>query len=339
MTLASKHGRTAALCLCLACAVLCAPVTAGAEPTAGEKETARSLMEQGMARMEVRDYAAALKAFSTANEIMHVPTTALQTARAHAALLQLVEARDRALEAARYPQRPGEPPVFSQARYEATALAASLGPRIPAVEITVKGPPRGASVQVVIDSRLLRPAALAAPYKLNPGSHRLTASSPGFEPAHLTVHLSEKQLQRITLELLPQPTTVAGPNHEPAAGVPPPARDYTLAYVGFGVGAAGVLTGAVTGALALSKQSSLKSQCDEPSHTCPSSAKADLDSGRRLVLLSNVGFGVGIVGIGIGVGALLWPRAEPASQGARTGTRLRPVAGASSVGMEVAGWF
>lgn len=334
-----RHPLRALGCACLVLAAMSGAPDAGAEPTAADKETARALMEQGLDRMQARDYAGALKAFSTADELMHVPTTALYVARAHAALQQLLEARDRALEAARFPARPGEPSAFAAARAEANDLAAALAPRIPSLEITLEGLPADATPQVTVDSRPVRAAALRSPYKLNPGSHLVQVSCPGFERRSITVLLAERQSERVTISMSPVSGGRADRSAPPDGAPRSSSRPWV--YVGFGLGAAGVITGAVTGAMALSKQSALEDRCNASTHRCPSEAQGDLDAGRTLATVSSVGFGVGVVGIGVAVISLLWPEAKPARQQAALAPapRLHSWASHQAAGLGVSGWF
>src|SRR5262245_12059438 len=75
---------------------------------------------------------------------------------------------------------------------------------------------------------------------------------------------------------------------------PPPPRDRTLAFVSFGVGAAGLATFVVFGAINQSTYSSLHDQC--PSGRCAPSLASEDDKGRRAQTIANVGFGVALVG-------------------------------------------
>lgn len=55
---------------------------------------------------------------------MHVPTTGIALARAHAVAGNLVEARDAALEVGPMPHESGEPALFDAARKSAKELEA-----------------------------------------------------------------------------------------------------------------------------------------------------------------------------------------------------------------------
>ena len=77
-----------------------------AAPTQADRETARTLMDQADAQFEAKSYAEALKLYQAAHDLMGVPTTGLEVAKARAALGQLVEARDMALSVTRIPVQP-----------------------------------------------------------------------------------------------------------------------------------------------------------------------------------------------------------------------------------------
>src|SRR5262249_29380095 len=106
-----------------------------AEPTAADKETARKFMAEAREKRAANDHKGALQAFQAADAIMHVPTTGLEVARTHAALGQLVEARENALRVARSTPEPDEPAPFKRAREEATQLVDDLGKRIPTITV------------------------------------------------------------------------------------------------------------------------------------------------------------------------------------------------------------
>ena len=106
-----------------------------------------------------------------------------------------------------------------------------------------------------------------------------------------------------------------------------------LTYGGFGVGAAGVLVGSVTGALTLSKASGIKSDCE--GNQCPPSREADGNSAKSLATVSNVSFAIGAIGIGVGIYGLLSGEGgrEEAATTRPTGVRVRPVLGLGTVGI------
>ncbi|HVY46182.1 MAG TPA: hypothetical protein VHB21_09900, partial [Minicystis sp.] len=280
---------------------LCAPALA--EPTAADKETARSLMDEADKTVDAKDSAAALKNYLAADAIMNVPTTAIEVARTEIALGQLVEARETALRIGRMPKGKREPAAFSKARAEADAMTSDLAARIPSLEIRIEGLPPGARAHVTIDGAAVPDATLGLPRKTNPGGHVLVATAPGFAEVKQSVTLAEKQELPVVLTFgaAASPAASAG---QSAAAAGPPADEHPaggrspLVYVGFGAGAVGIAVGAVTGVLSLSKASSAKSKC-RADGSCPTTAQGDIDASKTFAVVSDVGFGVGIAGVAL----------------------------------------
>src|SRR5260370_24550531 len=208
--MASKH------CLSLAL-VLLASVTGSparaAEPTAGEKETARAMMDAGHARRDADDHKGAVAQFQGADAIMHVPSTGLEVAREQAALGLLVEARDTVQRILRTPPTENEPEAFRTARSGAQALDDSLAKRLPALSIIVNGAANGGPVQVSIDSMQVPMPALIAPFKVNPGHHVVTAATAG-TTVREEVDVAAGQTADVGLNLAP-PSAASTPSPTP----------------------------------------------------------------------------------------------------------------------------
>jgi hypothetical protein len=127
---------------------------------------------------------------------------------------------------------------------------------------------------------------------------------------------------------------LSSPNPEPAPApdAEPSGKRSPLVFLGFGVGAAGIAVGAITGILALSKASSAKGFCVDSK--CQPAAQDSIDASNTFANVSNVGFGVGIVGVGVGVIGLLMPRGKTEPKPPATATlRVRPMLGLDSVGL------
>lgn len=315
-----------------------------AEPTAADKETARTLMNEGDRLFAAKDYQGALKAYGGAHEIMGVPTTGIELAKVQEQLGLLVEARDTLLQVTRYPKRPDEPKVFTRARDDAAQRAGQLATRIPSIVVTISGPAPGAAVSVAIDGVAIAPAAVSLPRKVNPGKHVIVVSSAGFDDAReeLTVAAGETGQARVVL----RPGRAAAPVAQPApassspvapvrpAEAPdrsPPASSgsSTLMLFGFGLGAAGVIAGSVTGLLALSKKSDAEKYCD--GNRCREEARSDIDGSKTMGNISTISFAVGAIGAGLGVYTLLAP-SKP-DERMQAGRRFEPIVGLGSLGV------
>lgn len=282
----------------LGAALLCA-VPAGAQ-TAAEKETARKLVKSGRAKLKAGEQAAAIEDLKAAHAIMNVPTTGLALGKAQAEARRWVEARDTLLAVTRLPVSGPEPYQFTKARKEAKQLANELEPRIPQLEIDLRGAPENATVIVSIDDVEVKRAALSAALSLNPGSHVIVARIDGREKRS-EVQLSEGQKLSLVLDV----TGIATAPKKAAAAPPPPESSPTnlLVPVGFGVAGAGVLVGSITGIMALSKKSSAEERCID--QRCPPSTHDDIDAGRTLGTVSTIAFVVGGVGAAVGVWGLM----------------------------------
>jgi hypothetical protein len=293
----------------LAVAIGSSSLVAFAEPTAAQKETARTLMKEGRTRREKGDHKGALEAFTGADEIMRVPTTGFEVGKEQLELGMLVEARDTFLRVSRVPEEKGEPAPFAEARKQAKDFAAQIEPRIPTLEIKITAPD-GAEVKVTIDGNPVPKAALALPHRLNPGAHEIVAMS-GAVKRKATIELKESETKETALDLTPTAEEAAAPPPPPEVEPKPEKPEQpiatggtsTLTWVGFGVAGAGVIAGSITGFIAMSKTSSAKDQCD--GSRCPPSTHDDLSSARSMATISTISFIVAGVGIGVGVYGLV----------------------------------
>lgn len=271
-----------------------------AAPTDAEKETARSLMDDGDRLRAAADNAGALQRYQAAHDIMKVPTTGIEVAKTLQALGKLVEARRTAIEVANLPVTAGEPNVMAAARQEASGLAAQLATRIPSALIQVW--PKEAQATILVDSVQLPAAAVGLPYKTNPGEHVVQVNAPGYQTAEQRFRLEEGGSTTVSVNLVAQagaaPAAVVVPPDEQPAPPPEPVtgstepQDRTLTYVAFGIAGAGAVLGTVTGLLSLSKASAAKEHCD--GDVCTREASDDIDSSKSLATFSNIGFGVAI---------------------------------------------
>ncbi|HWZ93161.1 MAG TPA: hypothetical protein VNW92_30085 [Polyangiaceae bacterium] len=329
---------------------------ARAEPSAADKETARSLLDDGDQKLENKDFAGALKSYQSAHAIMNVPSTGIEVAKTLVRLGRLVEARDTALSVSRMPKSSNEPRAFGQARTEAEGLASELAARIPSLELKVSGAAPGQELHVTIDGAAVPPAVATVPRKLDPGKHQISISSAGRSDLNASVELKEGEKRTLELALTSTPAAapaapvaaapspVAPAPVAPAAPAPAEPRSAavpesksgvsSLAYIGFGIGAVGVGVGTVTGLMSLSKASTAKKFCT--GNDCTPAASDDINSSKSLANVSNVGFAVGIVGLGLGVYGLLSSGHAPEATQA-TARHWDVLLGARSVG--VAGAF
>jgi hypothetical protein len=329
------------------------PHAALAEPTAGERETARALMNEGDRKSAAKDYAGALKAYQGAHAIMSVPSTGAALARTQAAMLLLVEARDTALQVTRMPVRPNESSPFTKARTAAEKLAQELATRIPSLQITVQGPPPSADVRITFDGQALPSTVLKFPYKANPGRHNIAASAGGFADASREVDLREGESASVILSLTASATKTAA-SAPPKSETQAAARSDTpsllgreaadaspgaspLVYIGFAVGGAGLIAGSVAGVLHLSRVAQVKDDYCAGGTSCDPGFAKERDQAMTLATASNIGFAVAAVGVGVGIIGLATSKSAKASStggaAAANTAYWEPVVGVGSIGV------
>ncbi|MBK6463523.1 MAG: hypothetical protein IPF92_21340 [Myxococcales bacterium] len=206
----------------------------------------------------------------------------------------------------------------------------TLSVGVVAVQLTVTGAPAGTKVIVtdvrtpVKGERVTNAYVLPADHKLvvglRSGHHVLTARAPGFqdEPWEMEALSGSKETRSLTLK--PRASAVVAPVPPPTPREPSPAEEPSpsrVPWVIAGAGAAVMAAGAVTGIVALGKESDIASQC--PSDLCP--ATFDL-AGARSSAKTFIGvtdvllIGGGVLVAGGITWALLAPSPKPRERGA-----------------------
>jgi hypothetical protein len=313
----------------------------GGGPSAGDKETARDLMTSGDSKYDQGDYAGALADYQAADSIMRVTVTRTAVGRAQAKLGKLLEARATLMTVPNIPEAPDDPEPFRVARHEAAELADALAKRIPSMRFVVRGVPSGTEVRIEVDGQAIPAKLHDVPRKANPGRHSVRANAAGYHAIDQSVELSEGETEEV---LLPLVKLNPGESPDPAAGaaIPDPSgREGSggdvapVAWVGFGVGAAGLIVGAITGGLAIASAGDLKDSC--PNDQCPRAATEDAyDSTMTLAHVSTAGFVVGGAGAILGlVGLLALSGKDEPSTSARHRTTVR----VGPTGIALAGSF
>ncbi len=321
--MASRRGRRLAI-VAASLVLVIAPVASA--QTASDRETARSLMDEGFARREKGDHRGALERFEAADSLMHVPTTGLETARERVALGMLIEARELLSAVARYPTRAGEPAPFGEARMHAQRLDDEIGARIPQLRIVLRGAEGPAAVTV--DGAEVPAATLITPRRVNPGTHTVVARAAGRERRE-QITMRERETKEILLDLTlgtspalatPPPLAPASsPSSSPpadkgdAAAGAPAGTPHILFWAGIATAGAGVLVGTVTGVMSLSAVSSAKSGCIDAKQ-CPPATYDDIDRARTLGNVSTVSFVLAGGGVALAVvGYFLGKSDEPSA--------------------------
>jgi PEGA domain len=175
-----------------------------------DRKAARDLYQQGVPLQQAGKFAEALDAFTRSFQVYPAPTTALHVAQCQAALGHVVEAEEdyRALANAKIPE--GSPQAFYEAQDQAKTELATVEPRVPKVKVMVV-PDHIAGLVVTIDGVTLNSALVGVPRPVNPGTHRIVATAPGYERAEQAVTVQEKDTRDVPLTLRASAQTTTPP--------------------------------------------------------------------------------------------------------------------------------
>lgn len=308
-----------------------------AEPAPADRETVRSLLAEGDRLAAAKDLAGALKAYTGAAAIMPVPTTIIEIGHTEEALGHLLEAREAYLRVMRLPVAPNEPAPFSNARARASEDNARVAAKIPSVRVTVSNAPPNTAPVVRIDGVPIPAEAATLPRKVNPGRHEIVASLEGFDDGRAEVDVPLEREVPVSIAIGKKTVTEAPSSPPDTATTPAPtpplpaqASIPTWGWASLGVGAAGVMVGAVSGIVSLSRASDAGSLCD--GNRCPPETRGDIDTSITTANISNVGFVVGALGLGAFVVSVVTRGHETAST-PRSSLAVRPYVPGAGVGV------
>lgn len=312
-----------------------------------DRATARELGRQGQQDLDQKDYKGAVDAFRRADRLLHAPTLALGLARALAGSGKVVESQETYNRIIREGLPPGASDVFKQALESAKQEVSAVSARVAGATINLNadGGADVSAASVTLDDQPLNTASLGVRRLIDPGDHVVKATLDGYSPtdAHFTVAEGGSQTITLTLQKAAAPNAASSPAPGAAPSPSPPApadaapaaapasHSSILPWIAFGVGGAGLVTGAVTGGLALGQHSSIVSDCG--GSTCPTSEQSKIDGYHTMTLVSTVGWVVAGVGAATGV-VLLFVKPGETSAPAATGLHVTPTVGFGSLGAE-----
>lgn len=323
--------------LCTALVVTIAS-TSHAEDSAENIAAARTLGIQGVQLADAGKCPEAIEKLTRAEALHHAPTILGRLGECQVAVGEIVAGTENLNLVVREPLAPTAPKVFFDAQTRAQKVLTAATPKI--AHLVIRLTPADVKASVAVAGRSVPAALIGAERPTDPGTHQVTATAEGYKPASATVTLAEGGHQDITLLLekdpnavaaLPPPTTTtpATPTTTEAPPEPVAKKNNTPAYVAFGIGAAGLVVGSVTGALAFGKAG------DCPDKVCPD--QDTLDSAKSMATISTVSFGVGIAGVAVGTILLLTGNKSEAAPAAKLKPApkfaMHPYLGVGSLGL------
>jgi hypothetical protein len=303
--------RRAVGALLLFLALPCRPCHAQATAPAQDAQTiARRKGEEALKLYGADRWEEARRLLREADKLYHAPTLVLYIARCERKLGKLLEARATYERLVSEILPPNNHKAFLEAQEAAKEELEKLRPRIPVVKIVVKGvPPQSAKVAIdgspvsVIEGNMT---------ELNPGTHRIEATVEGANPFIRYFSVSEGGTKDLVLEL--RKSTQKAPPPPPTGAEEGTKGPLAPGGVVLGLGLAGVVGGAITGALSLIQVADLKIRCE--GNRCPVEDKDTASSAGLLGDVSTAAFIAGGIGVAAGVTLVI----------------VRPGGGASSAG-------
>jgi tetratricopeptide (TPR) repeat protein len=291
-----------------------------AAPKAADAAAAEVLFEKGRSAVAAQDWATAEKAFAESQSLDPAVGTLLNLGECRLRLGALPAAWRDFTEAAR------ELAPADLRRDYARGRVAELEKKLPMLAVTLHGTLPG--TRVVENGAALPPTALGVAQPVDAGTVVVVVTAPGHAAARFTADARTGEVAH--LDVAPGPDEGVG-------AAAPASSTRTAGFVIGGVGAAGILTGIVTGALALGRASDYRSDC--PNQACTSrtalaNANSDSSAAKGLAAVSTTGFIAGAAAAGLGVYFVLrHPSGHGESRGPTSALALSPVAGGGVLGL------
>jgi hypothetical protein len=176
---------------------------------------------------------------------------------------------------------------------EAARRAEAIAPQLAKLAIVVPLPIRVPGVEVKRDGALVGEGQWGSALPVDPGQHTIEATAPGYKPWSTVMRVEGNGAAQIEVPLLEK--SPEGPTEaRPDSSVQKP-----LGFAAIGVGAAGLVVGAITLGLDASKHASIAKQC--PMGLCPTSLHSDVDTYHTLGIASSSSLIIGGALVATGV--------------------------------------
>jgi hypothetical protein len=305
-----------------------------AHTQASDTGAAEALFQTGKSLLEQKDYAHACPKLFESYRLDPGTGTLLALALCHEGEGRIASAWGEFADVAVRSRREGRADREEVARKHKDALE----PRLPTLTVSVEpGGEKIERLQIKRDGVEVGSGSWATPVPVDPGSHHVEASAPGYRSFSVDVALAtDGSRQRVVVPILVVDRTASPPEASESAlqrGFWSPVR-----YAGLAVGVAGIAgvgLGTAFGIRAIGLNNESKRDCDPQSICGPSgfSTRHDAQWAGNISTVAFVGGGVLLAG-----GAALFLMAKPAML-TRSGFFAAPVVSARELGVHVDGAF
>jgi hypothetical protein len=281
-----------------------------------QREQAQSRFRRGKELANKQRYEEAATEFRASHEIVTSPNTRLELARCMRMMGRLVAAyAEFGRAAVEAKELEAEDNRYLRAKEAAVAERAEIEPKLGFVTLAIENPSEG--TRVIVASEEIRRPAWGEPTPVAAGSADIVVETPAHQPVRRTVSLAPGEKTSLSIDAQSgEPEGGPPPPPPVAAPVPEPKNLAALrpwAYVGAGVGAAGLVSFALFGALAKSDYDDLQTACG--GGPCPAGKQDEIASGKTKQTIANVSLVFGILGAAAGATlfVLSMPKDAPVS--------------------------
>lgn len=287
---------------------------AGAQPSETDRALSQSLFDQARQLMDAENYAEACPKLAESQRLDPGGGTLLNLALCYEKQGKVASAWAGFKEALSWAKRDGRKDRIQAAEEHIAALE----PQLPRLIVTVQGSVNGQVLS--LDGGPVGQAAWGTPMPLDPGTHEVTATAPGKKPYREKIAMALGENKAMNIPPLETdasgapgiPAGAAAPTAATPSGAAPPqdagsgsgGRNKILGWVLGGVGVGGLAVGTVYGVRAFKKRSESDDECPTDD-TCSDEGVQLNNQAKTSAWISNIGFGVGILGVALGAYVLL----------------------------------
>jgi hypothetical protein len=296
-----------------------------------QKRDARLAYRAGMKAFDAKKYDEAMAAFVKSYGVVASPNSHLMVVRAMLAKEQYLAAYGQAqlvtIEA--------KEAAAKEARYQTTVqgaeqLVTDIAAKLSSVKISTTVPVADESAVLQLNGRALDRGEWGQPVTVMPGPVKIVLTTAAGK-TQKTVTAIAGQQHAFAIEP-PAPEAVAtAPVAEDSGGSffdikwPGPDRK-KIAYISGGVGAAGMLTFGIFGALSVGQAGRLEDGCPNPAH-CDPELETYADRGQAYQAVANTGLVLGIIGLSTGAGFYVWDHFDEGADSVQSPYRPRVAVG------------
>jgi hypothetical protein len=289
------HGDVRRRLVLAVCAAACLTPAGARAQSAGDQALAEKLFQDGRSLMLAGDYAAGCPKLAESERLDPGVGTLLNLGECYEKQGKTASAWATYREAEPMARRLGQRERAEHAASKAAELASSLA----YLNVTVASHPKGLSL--TMDGIGVAEAAWTSPIPVDPGPHEVVASAPGRRPWRTEVEVAARGRAALSIpELSRDPMKPAREEGGPAPAAHGTTQR-TLGWIGVGVGGAALVTGAVFGYVAKSKDDDAHADGHCTSVDCDATGKALVSDAKDAALVSTIFFSAGAVLTAAGV--------------------------------------